>query len=229
MNVRIIDPGKSSSVKPRQWGQSQDGDELGDLDDIEAKVSDDRLELLVDLRILQYLLLTEESVMRFIPEPLRPGWAERAESVRSSIGALGKIAVDLGLELPPARRVDLGNGFADLEGKPVGDPLSTGSGLLGAALFFNALELAVVTAFLREEERFVLRNALLPILAEDSRFEGRLKGYLDAQGPAADVQADEWLSLAASVGSGTPGRVWSFDLLRMGTRRLLGGSFFPVE
>lgn len=230
MNVRIIDPGKSFSAKPLQWGQGREGDEVGDLDEIEANVSDDRLELLVDLRFLQYHLLTEGAVRHLVPEPLRGGWSERAEFVQSSIGTLEKTAVDLGLELPPARRVDLSSGFANLEGKPVGDPLSIASGLIGAALFANALSLAVVTAFLREEEKFVLRNVLIPILAEDARFEGRLKGYLDAKGTAADVQAsDEWLSLAASMESGKPARVWSFDLLRMGIRRLLGRAFFPVE
>lgn len=229
MNVRIIDPGRSFSARRRQWGQSPDGDELGDLDDLPARVSDDRLELLIDLRVLQDHLLTEGTARHLVPESLHAFWAERGELLRSSIATLEKIAGDLGLELPPTRQFDFEGGFAELTGKPGGDPLSAANRLIGAALFFNALGLAVVSAFLREEERTVLKNGLLPILADDSRFEGRLRGYLDVQGDATVVLADEWLSLAASVGSGMPARVWSFDLLRMGIRRLLGRGFFPVE
>jgi hypothetical protein len=229
VNVRIIDPGKSFSVKPRHWGQNPEGGDLGDLDEMEAVVSDDRLELLVELRALQHHILAEGAGARLVPQALRTCWLERAEVVRLSIGNLEMIAGDLGLELPPARRIDLRSGFADLDGKPVGDPLSNASGLIGAALFFNALGLAVVTAFLREEEKAVLKDALIPLLAADSCFEGRLIGYLDGQGTAAEARVDEWLSLAAGAGSGKPGRVWSFDLLRMGIRRLLGRGFFPVE
>lgn len=229
MNVRIIDPGKSFSSRRRQWGQSPDGDELGDLDDLPAPPSDDRLELLIDLRVLQEQLLTEGTARHIVPASLHAFWAERCEVLRSSIATLEKIAGDLALELPPTRQFDFQAGFADLSGKPGGDPLSTPNCLIGAALFSNALGLAVVAAFLREEERTVLKNGLLPILADDSRFEGRLRGYLDAQGNPASATSDEWLSLAAGVGSGKPARVWSFDLLRMSIRRLLGRGFFPVE
>jgi hypothetical protein len=229
MNVRIIDPGKSFSARRRQWGQSPDGDEMGELDDLPARASDDRLDLLIDLRVLQDRLLTEGTGRQLVPESLQAFWTERGDFVRSSITTLEKIAGDLGLELPLPRRTDFDAGFADLSGKPAGDPLSAANRLIGAVLFFNALGLSVVAAFLREEDRTILKNGLLPILAEDSRFEGRLRGYLDVQGEATAVLADEWLSLAASVGSGMPARLWSFDLLRMGIRRLLGRGFFPVE
>lgn len=229
MNIRIIDPGKSVSFKPRQWGQGRDDEDLADLDELHPNVSDDRLELLVELRVLQCHLLTEGASRHLVPEALRAFWGERVDSLRSSVGNLEKIAGNLGLTLSPTREVDLETGFAGLAGKPGGDPLATTSGLIGAALLFNALGLAVASAFLREEDRTVLKRGLLPILSEDSRFEGRMSGYFDFQGNATAVHADEWLSLAASVGSGSPARVWSFDLLRMGIRRLLGRGFFPVE
>jgi len=199
MNVRIIDPGKSFSTRPRQWGQSAGDDELGELDELPVMVPDDRLELLVDLRSLQCQVLTEGLARHLVPESLLIYWSERVEQVRSSIGSLEKIARELGLEIPPARRVDLEGGFAEMPVTPRGHLLSTAPGLIGAALFFNSLGLVVVSAFLREEEKTVLKNALLPILAEDSRFEGRLKGYLEGQGVAADAEPDEWLSLAAGA------------------------------
>lgn len=230
MNVRIIDPGKSVSLKPRQWGQSLDGDELGDLDEPEANVLDDRLELLVELRMLQYQFLVESLDAVRLPEILRGSWTGRVEEVRASIGALERLAGDLGLKFPPTRAIDLSAGFADLAGRPEGGvPFATTPGTIGAALLLNALGLAVVSSFLREEDEKSWRAILLPMFADDSRFEGALKGHLAVQGAAAEVEAGEWLSLAASVGSGPPARLWSFDLLRMGIRRLLGRGFFPVE
>lgn len=229
MNVRIIDPGKSTSLKPRQWGQSLEGDELRDLDEPQAIPSDDRLELLVDLRMLQYQFLVEGLDAVRLPEILRARWTERVEEVRGSIGALERLAGNLGLEFPPARPIDLSAGFADLAGRPEGGvPFATIPRTMGAVLLLNALGLAVVSAFLREEDESGWRAILLPMLADDSRFEGALKGHLAAQGAAAEVEAGEWLLLASGVGSGPMARLWSFDLLRMGIRRLLGRGFFPV-
>lgn len=229
MNVRIIDPGRPFSLKPRHWGSNPLHDELGDLDEPEPGRSDDRLELLIELRTLQCQFLEEALAGERVPGSLQVCGAERVDELRFSTGVLGKIAGELGLELPPARRFDLTKGFAAMEGKPEdSDPRSTMPGAIGGILFFNALGLSVVTAFLREEDAGVWRTALLPMLADDSRFEGRLKGGLAVLGAAAEKQGDDWCSLAGRAGSGQSGRVWSFDLLRMGIRRLLGSGFFPV-
>ena len=230
MNVRIIDPGRSFSLKPRHWGHNPQDDELGDLDEPEAGRSDDRVELLVELRTLQCQFLQEALAGDRVPGSLQVCGAERVDELRSSTMVLGKIAGELGLELPAARRFDMTKGFAAMEGKPEdADPRSTMPGTIGGILFFNALGLSVVSAFLREEDARAWRTVLLPMLADDSRFEGRLKGGLAALGAAAENQGDKWCSLAGSAGSGQPERVWSFDLLRMGIRRLLGTGFFPVE
>jgi hypothetical protein len=230
MNVRIIDPGRSFSRKLRQWGRSLEDDELGDLDGPEPVRSDDRLELLIDLRALQCQFLEEALAADRIPGNLRVCVVERVDEIRASIGVLGKIAGELGLGLPAARCFDTTKGFAAMEGKPEdADPGFTASGGMGPVMFLNALGLSVVSAFLRDEDAGIWRTALLPMLADDSRFEGRLKGSLAALGEGAEMMGAEWLSLAGSAGSGQSGRVWSFDLLRMGIRRLLGPGFFPVE
>lgn len=229
MNVRIIDPGKPLAVKPRQWGLGRQGEELGELDETDAKAPDDRLELLLDLLSLQYHLLLEGAKLGLVPPSLRAVWLRRDDQLGASMVSLEGAAGDLGVVLPPARRPDLRAGFAGLQGVTVCDPLRGGSDLIGAALFLDALGLAVVSAFLREEDRAAVKNVLVEVLADSARFAGRLQGYLDDHDAEAGDRAGEWLSLVAPVGSIKPVRMWSFDLLRMSIRRLLGGGFFPAD
>ena len=113
------------------------------------------------------------------------------------------------------------------------DPFASEADLLTGALVLNALGLAVVQAFLCESDATRWRQALLPMHAEDARFEGWLNGTLASCGDEAVERASELRALASGPTS-TGQRLWSFDLLRMAVSRLLcggrsghQGGFFP--
>lgn len=107
--------------------------------------------------------------------------------------------------------------------------------MLAEALFLNSLGTTMVAAMLCEADAPAWRGSLLPVLQDDCRFEGRLKGYLEEAGERAEALGRERIALAQGVKPAASQRLWSFDLLRMSIRRLLGegpasvaGGAFPA-
>ncbi|WP_193211196.1 hypothetical protein [Luteolibacter marinus] len=204
-----------------------------------AAVHDDRFGLLLDLRYLASAFL-EEVVARNGDRVLSPAisgeMADRAVAVRASLDRLARLGDCLGLTavLPP--RIDLAAGFAAIArqaGVAVFDPLATGTELLTSALLVNSLGYPVIAALLCEGDTAAWRRELLPVFADDCRFEGYLKAALVSHDPGAACRASELLTL--SCGSLSAGeRLWGFDLLRMaisqfvcGGNRDRKGGFFP--
>jgi hypothetical protein len=220
MNVRIIDPGRASALKPRGWGREVAAEDFGDLDDGESdaeatqeRKSDDRFDLLFELRHRQLdfleTCLAGEPAGR-LPNGARGCFAERREALRGLIRELERMAGDLGLEVPALPPVPAGRSSPD------------GPEMIAGALFLNSLGVALLSAFLAEGDAATWRTTLLPLLADDCRFEGRLKGCLEDAGGRAQELGERWLALTSGLKSVNPQRLWSFDLLRLGIRRLLG-------
>lgn len=224
MNVRIIDPGRPSAFKPRGWGRevaAEDFSELDDLDEDEAapeeekpRRSDDRLDLLLELRHRQWDFLCKclsAEPAECLPSGLRACFAERRDGLKASIRELERIAVEMGIDVCPPEVAAGAWG-----------PSWDGPGMMAGALFLNSLSATLLTAFLAEGDAAAWRATLLPLLADDCRFEGRLKGALEDAGDRAQQLGERWMARTAGLKSTHPERLWSFDLLRMGIRRLLG-------
>ncbi|MCW1922401.1 hypothetical protein OKA05_07535 [Luteolibacter arcticus] len=228
MNIRVIDPGNTSRppLPKRQ-------DVFDDLDGGEPKAArDDRFDLLVDLKSISLAYLRRDTGHAEL--------ARRADAVEKDIAALRKLAASTGIPLAPAPRMDLAQGFAALaaQAEVSGfDPFASGGDLLTGALVLNSLSLAVIQAFLCEGDASAWRPALLPMLADDARFEGWLDGALAASGTEVAERAAELRALTsgpAACPTACGQRLWSFDLLRMAISRLLcgglrghRGGFFP--
>lgn len=123
----------------------------------------------------------------------------------------------LGLEVPARPEVVFGNLRL-----PAEDLFGSGPEMIGAALFLNSLGATMAAAMLCEGDAPAWRTDLLPMLQDDCRFEGRLKGFLEEAGGPAEALGHERIALAQSVKPGSSQRLWSFDLLRLAIRRLLG-------
>lgn len=220
MNVRIIDPGRASAFKPRGWGREVAAEDFSELDEGESDpeesrhaTSDDRFDLLLELRYRQLnfleACLAGDGSGR-LASGARACFAERRESLHASIRELERMAGDLGLEIPALPLVAACRSSSD------------GPERIAAALFLNSLGVTLLSAFLAEGDAATWRTTLLPLLADDCRFEGRLKGYLEDAGDRAVELGERWIARTTGLKSTHPERLWSFDLLRMGIRRLLG-------
>lgn len=231
MNVRIIDPRRPSAAKPRGWGREAIPEDFGDLEDpdevpeaTQVPRRDDRLDLLLDLRGRQLDLLSgcvSGAGAERLSSSASSCFAERVEILRASVLELEKTGREFGLEVPASSASPTERTLQSLPATP-GRHFSSGPEMIGAALFLNSLSVTLVEAFLGEADAAAWRTVLVPLLADDCRFEGRLKGYLEEAGDRAVALGEERIARAAGVKSADPQRLWSFDLLRMGIRRLLG-------
>lgn len=185
--------------------------------------SDDRLDLLLELRHRQldflFGCLSGAGAER-LSSGARSCFADRVEGLRESVLELQKAAREFGLKVPPSPATPPMRVLQALPATP-GRGFSCGPERIGTALFLNSLSVTMVEAFLGEADAAAWRTVLVPLLADDCRFEGRLKGYLEEAGDRAVELGAERIALAAGVKTADPQRLWSFDLLRMGIRRLL--------
>lgn len=207
-----------------------------------AAFSDERFDLLADLKFLMIAYLSEalkESKNSVLSPTMTGLLAVYLDDERDGIADLRDLGVDAGLAIAAPPRIDLAQGFADL-GKEAGigsfDPFVCESSLLTGALVMNSLSQAVIAAWLCESDFVGWREVLLRMLANDSRFEGMLNGAMYFLGPSAEDRARELRALICGpfVKMGTGERLWSFSLLRMAIVRLacggqgrLAGGFFP--
>ena len=229
MNVKVIDPRRAPESSSRH----------GSRDAIRA---DDRFNLLTDLKYLTVAYMEEalgESGKRVLSPAMLQFFKGQLEAEKAGIQALRRLGEKIGLGRAPQPRIDLPAGFLCL-GTEAGvesfDPFAGEEPLITGALVLNALSQALIAGWLCESDAAFWRAALLPMLADDSRFEGLLNGALFFLGTDAECRASDLLALAsgptAQRSSGE--RLWSFELLRMaisrlacGGERTLRGGFFP--
>lgn len=207
-----------------------------------ANSSDERFDLLTDLKYLMVAYLAEalkEPTASILSPTMAGLLAVYLDDEKGGIADLRDLGVEAGLAIALPPRIDLLQGFAGL-GREAGmgsfDPFASESSLLTGALIMNSLSQAVIAAWLCESDLTGFREALLRMLANDSRFEGTLNGAMYFLGPSAEDRARELQALICGpfVRMRTGERLWSFSLLRMAIVRLacggqerIAGGFFP--
>lgn len=229
MNVKTLDPRRSPEAAGRHGSRG-------------SSRADDRFNLLTDLKCLTIAFM-EEALGESRSGVLSPTMVQFFESQliaeKAAIVALNRVGEKIGLGGGTSPRIDLEAGFLEL-GEEAGlagfDPFSAEDSVITGALVLNALSQAMIAGWLCESDASFWRGALLPMLADDSRFEGLLNGALFFLGTNAESRAHELLALASgpSAQRSNGERLWSFDLLRMaisrmacGGARSLRGGFFP--
>lgn len=204
---------------------------------------DDRLALLIDLKLLEQAMLkcmSDHRNLGLFPDPLLARFAAREDEVETCLSELNQLGGSITEKDELVPEVCLKAGFATV-GRQAGikafDHADGRPSLLTGALFINSLCVVVVSAFLNEDDSGKWRSVLLSIFGCDRKFEGLLRDELSRCNRTIDHDAEKLLGLVLALQS--PGfwteRLWSFDLLRMSIRRMLcGGSvrirggFFPL-
>lgn len=242
MNVRIIDPRRPSAGKPRAWGREVVEDDFGDLDEAgegaaERPSCDDRFDLLLELRWrLEGFLAAclEDARAERLPGGAFACFAARCAELKQSREVLERTMSELGLEVPPLPAGPPEGVFGALP-FPAEEVFRGGAEMVGGAMFLNSLGTTMAAALLCEGDAPAWRGQLLPMLQDDCRFEGRLKGFLEDAGDRAVALGRDCMAVAQGVKPVSAQRLWSFDLLRLAIRRLLGeghspaaGGAFPV-